>query len=36
LRPVGEAGLSAVRASPHVFNSEEEIDRLGEVLAELV
>lgn len=36
LRPVGEAGLSAVRASTHVFNTEEQIDRLGEVLRELV
>jgi len=26
----------AVRASTHVFNSEDEVDRLGEVLGELV
>lgn len=32
LRPVGEAGLAAVRASTHVFNSEEEVDRLIEVI----
>jgi selenocysteine lyase/cysteine desulfurase len=36
LRPVGEAGLMAVRASTHVFNDEDEVDRLGEVLRELV
>lgn len=36
LRPVGEAGLNAVRASPHVCNSAEEMDRLSEVLAELL
>jgi selenocysteine lyase/cysteine desulfurase len=36
LRPVGEAGLNAVRASPHVYNSEDEIDRLAEVLGEIV
>jgi len=35
LRPVGEAGLMAVRASTHVFNDEDEVDRLGEVLEEL-
>lgn len=36
LRPVGEAGLMAVRASTHVFNSQDEVDRLGELLRELV
>ena len=36
LRPVGEAGLNAVRASTHVCNSEDEVDRLAEVLAQLV
>jgi len=36
LRPVSEAGLSAVRASPHICNGEEEIDRLLEVLNDLV
>jgi selenocysteine lyase/cysteine desulfurase len=36
LRPVGEAGLNGIRASTHVFNSEEEVDRLLEVLAELL
>lgn len=36
LRPVGEAGLAAVRASTHVFNSEEEVDRLVDVLENLV
>ena len=36
LRPVGEAGLMAVRASPHVFNAEDEVDRLGMVLREIV
>ncbi len=36
LRPVGEAGLLAVRASMHVFNDEGEMDRLGAVLRELV
>lgn len=34
LRPVGEAGLAAVRASTHVFNSEEEVDRLIEIIGE--
>jgi selenocysteine lyase/cysteine desulfurase len=36
LRPVGEAGLDAVRASTHVCNSEEEIDRLVEILGRLL
>ncbi len=36
LRPVGEAKLDAVRASTHVFNSEDEIDRLVEVLGSLL
>jgi len=36
VRPVGEAGLMAVRASMHVFNDEAEVDRLGEVLSGLV
>jgi len=36
LRPVGEAGLGAVRASTHIFNSEEEVDRLVAVLGGLL
>jgi selenocysteine lyase/cysteine desulfurase len=36
LRPVSEAGLMAVRASTHVFNSEEEVQRLAEVLGSLL
>lgn len=36
LRPVGEAGLNGIRASPHVFNSEDEVDRLVDVLARLL
>jgi selenocysteine lyase/cysteine desulfurase len=36
LRPVGEAGLMAVRASTHVFNSEDEVDRLADVLEEVL
>ncbi|MGD8726403.1 MAG: aminotransferase class V-fold PLP-dependent enzyme [Gemmatimonadales bacterium] len=36
LRPVGEAGLMAVRASTHVFNTEEQVDRLADVLRETV
>lgn len=36
LRPVGEAGLNAVRASTHVFNSEEEVDRLVMALRDLL
>lgn len=36
LRPVGEAGLNGVRASPHLFNSEAEVDRVVEVLGDLV
>jgi selenocysteine lyase/cysteine desulfurase len=36
LRPVGEAGLAAVRASTHIFNTEEEIDRLLDVLGRLL
>lgn len=36
LRPVSEAGLSAVRASPHLCNGEDEMDRLLEVLETLV
>lgn len=36
LRPVGEAGLDAVRASPHVCNSEEEMDQLIGTLTDLL
>ena len=36
LRPVSEAGLGGVRASPHLFNTEDEVDRLIEVLGELL
>ncbi|MGD8698883.1 MAG: aminotransferase class V-fold PLP-dependent enzyme [Gemmatimonadales bacterium] len=36
LRPVGEAGLAAVRASTHVLNSEAEVDRLVDVLESLL
>ena len=36
LRPVGEAGLDAVRASTHICNSEEEVERLVEVLGSLL
>jgi selenocysteine lyase/cysteine desulfurase len=36
LRPVGEAGLMAVRAATHVFNDESDVDSLGEVLRQLV
>jgi cysteine desulfurase/selenocysteine lyase len=36
LRPVAEGGLTAVRASTHVCNSEEQVDELAEVLGELV
>jgi selenocysteine lyase/cysteine desulfurase len=36
LRPVGEAQLDAVRASTHVFNSEEEVDRLISVVRGLL
>jgi selenocysteine lyase/cysteine desulfurase len=36
LRPVGEAGLNAVRASTHLFNSEAEVDQLVQVLDALV
>lgn len=36
LRPVTEAGLMAVRASTHVFNTEEEVQRLVEVLGSLL
>jgi selenocysteine lyase/cysteine desulfurase len=36
LRPVGEAGLNGVRASTHLFNSEDEVDRLVEVLRALL
>jgi selenocysteine lyase/cysteine desulfurase len=35
LRPVSEAGLGGVRASPHICNSEEEIDGLLDVLETL-
>jgi len=36
LRPVGEAGLNAVRASTHVCNREDEVDRLAEVLEQVL
>jgi selenocysteine lyase/cysteine desulfurase len=36
LRPVSEAGLMAVRASTHVFNTEDEVQRLVDVLGSLV
>jgi selenocysteine lyase/cysteine desulfurase len=36
LRPVGEAALNAVRASTHILNSEEEVDRLVEALGVLL
>jgi selenocysteine lyase/cysteine desulfurase len=36
LRPVGEAGLNAVRASTHLFNTEDEVDSLVHILRELV
>jgi selenocysteine lyase/cysteine desulfurase len=36
LRPVGEAGLNGVRASTHLFNTEEEVDRLVEALGGLL
>lgn len=36
VRPVGEAGLMAVRASTHVFNGEDEVDGFAEVLRHLV
>jgi selenocysteine lyase/cysteine desulfurase len=36
LRPVGEAGLDAVRASTHICNSEDEVDRLVEILGRLL
>ena len=36
LRPVGEAGLNAVRASTHMFNTEAEVDQLVEVLGTLL
>ena len=36
LRPVGEAGLNAVRASTHIFNTEEEVQQLVDVLGSLV
>jgi selenocysteine lyase/cysteine desulfurase len=36
LRPVSEAGLGGVRASPHVFNTEDEVNRLLEVIQEVV
>jgi len=36
LRPVGEAGLNAVRASTHLFNSEEEVDLLVRTLGEMM
>jgi selenocysteine lyase/cysteine desulfurase len=32
LRPVAEGGLTAVRASTHICNSEDQIDELVEVL----
>jgi selenocysteine lyase/cysteine desulfurase len=36
LRPVGEAGLNAIRASTHLFNTEEEVHQLLDVLVSLV
>jgi selenocysteine lyase/cysteine desulfurase len=36
LRPVAEGGLSAVRASTHVCNSEDQVDELAEVLGEVI
>jgi cysteine desulfurase/selenocysteine lyase len=36
LRPVAEGGITAVRASTHVCNSEEEVDELAAVLADVV
>jgi selenocysteine lyase/cysteine desulfurase len=36
LRPVAEGGLTAVRASTHVCNSESQVDELAEVLGDLV
>jgi len=33
---VGEAGLNAVRASTHMFNTEAEVDQLVEVLGTLL
>jgi selenocysteine lyase/cysteine desulfurase len=36
LRPVSEAGLMAVRASTHVFNTEEEVQKLVDVLGSLL
>jgi len=36
LRPVGEAGLNAVRASTHLFNSEDEVDGLVGALTDLL
>jgi selenocysteine lyase/cysteine desulfurase len=36
LRPVSEAGLMAVRASTHVFNTEEEVQRFLDVLASIL
>jgi selenocysteine lyase/cysteine desulfurase len=36
LRPVSEAGLGGVRASPHIFNTEDEVDRLLDVVQEVV
>ena len=36
LRPVGEAGLNAIRASTHIFNTEEEVHQLLDVLGSLV
>jgi len=36
LRPVAEGGITAVRASTHVCNNEEEIDEFAAVLAAVV
>lgn len=36
LRPVGEHGLNALRASFHLFNNYEQIDRLVEVLQRML
>jgi selenocysteine lyase/cysteine desulfurase len=36
LRPVSEAGLMAVRASVHIFNTEEEVQRLVDALGSLL
>jgi selenocysteine lyase/cysteine desulfurase len=36
LRPVGEAGLNAVRASTHLFNTEDDVDRLVQTLTDML